>query len=278
MVLNRSNTLFCIFNYKDNSNAEYLYSQISPYYVCRIIDCDSGIRPNLFGGDTICLPNVYYGGMMHKAIELAREGDCDFLFFICSDVRMDEMNLRKMLSIIQNEDFKNVGVYSPSHCKESYTMPCWGYCMNKDKKRKVPFVEGMMSLYKREVYEMLYPCVENKHGWGIDVAASFFAKKLNLVQLIDDRIQIYHPMGDRKKRDTAYEQMVKYFEMYKEKEQLLEWIKVISKYKECVYLQRALMKKDYYTEIRRMLFIMSLLRIPKRLCNRITKTISSIRK
>lgn len=273
MVLNRSNTLFCIFNYKDNSNAEYLYSQISPYYVCRIIDCDSGIRPNLFGGDTICLPNVYYGGMMHKAIELAREGDYDFLFFICSDVRIDEMNLRKMLSIIQNEDFKNVGVYSPSHCKESYTMPCWGYCMNKNKRRKVPFVEGMMSLYKREVFEKIFPCNEDKHGWGIDVAASFYAKKLDLKQLIDDRIQIYHPIGDKGKNVMAQEQMMNYFKTFgtKNSNGLYEWLLTVSKYRECLFLQNALMKFDYKKAIEKKKNTMQMLRLPIRVWKKVLK-------
>lgn len=265
MALDKKNTLFCIFNYKDNSNAEYLYSQISPYYICRIIDCDSGVRPNLFGGNTICMPNVYYGGMMHKAIELANAGGFDFLFFICSDVRIDEVNLQRLLAVIQREDFNDVGVYSPSHCKESYTMPKWGYCMNKNKRRKVPFVEGMMSLYKREVFEKIFPCDEDKHGWGIDVAASFFAKKLELKQLIDDRIQIYHPVGDKRKKDVAYKQMIDYFDKQGEKDGLLDWILSISKYKDCLFLQNALMKPNYQKAIEKVLKKRHFLRLPKRI-------------
>ena len=83
-----SDILFCIFNYHEASNAEFLYRELKPAFECHIIDADSGERPDPCDGDTIYLPNVYYSGMMHHAITMASEGKYPYLFFICSDVLM----------------------------------------------------------------------------------------------------------------------------------------------------------------------------------------------
>ena len=69
-----SNILFCIFNYHEAKNAEFIYSELCHSFDCHIIDADSGERPNSFGGATVYLPNVYYGGMMQCAIKMAEEG------------------------------------------------------------------------------------------------------------------------------------------------------------------------------------------------------------
>ncbi len=271
-----SDILFCIFNYKDNENAEFLYRVISPTFRCRIIDCDSGVRPNLFDGDTVCLPNVFYGGMLDTAVDLAREGDYEYMFLITSDVRITKGNIDKLLYILQTEDFSRVGVYSPSHQADSYTNPLQGYCQHTNKRRRVPFVEGMMSMYKREIYEKTYPCKHNPHGWGPDVVACFFANQWNLRCEIDDRVQIYHPKGDTKKGELAHEQCMGYYAQFVEKEQILRWHQLVFQYREIPSVQSALWQIDFQRALSRQLNWEKICRLPRRIENWMLRKFSKL--
>ncbi len=265
--MNTNNILFCIFNYKDNENAEFLYRAISPAFRCQIIDCDSGVRPNLFGGDTVCLPNVFYGGMLDTAVDLAREGKYEYMFLITSDVRITQENIAKLLHILQTEDFCRVGVYSPSHQTDSYTNPLQGYCQHTGKRRRVPFVEGMMSMYKCEIYEKTYPCKNNPHGWGPDVVACFFANQWKLRCEIDDRVQIFHPKGDTKKSALAHEQCMGYYAQFAEEEEIIKWHQLVFRYRDIPSVQYALGQVDYQRALSRQLKWEKFCRLPKRTIN-----------
>lgn len=201
--MNKLKVLFTIFNYKESTNAEHLYKMIFPYFPCHILDSDSGERPQSFDGDTIYLPNVYYGGLLHKAIELAQLGEYTFLFIICSDVLIEESQIQHLIKILQEEDFSDTAIYSPSHTEHSYTFVQWGYNQKTNTKRGVPFVEGMISMLHKDIFNRLYPCKDNKWGWGFDICASYYAKELKQKMYIDDRVQIYHPMGNTGKNDAA---------------------------------------------------------------------------
>ena len=113
--------LFCIFNYHEAANAEFLYRELRPSFDCHIIDADSGQRPDPCNGDTVYLPNVYYSGMMHHAITMAIEGNYPYMFFICSDVQMSHECLEQLKQILLSESFDGVGVYSSAHADDSYT-------------------------------------------------------------------------------------------------------------------------------------------------------------
>ena len=201
--MNKNDVLFCIMNYKEKQNSEQLYKTISPWFPCHILDAESGEKPDAFGGDTIYLPNVFFGGLLQHAIELAKQGNHRFLFFICSDVVFPEEEFIKQKDILLSEDFANVGVYCPSHQLDSYTFVKWPYDQGTNKKRVVPCVEALLSMWNTDVYEYIYPCVDNKYGWGLDICAAHYCLQNHLKQIIDDRVRIYHPMGAVGKNDKA---------------------------------------------------------------------------
>ncbi len=217
--------LFCIFNYHNAANAEFLYREICPSFECHILDADSGELPDSCNGDTVYLPNVYYSGMMHKAIEMAKQGNFPYLFFICSDVIISHETLTQLKHILLSERFDGVGVYCPSHADDSYTWVAWSYSRISGKRRSVAFAEGMLGMYSRRVYEQLEPLDKNPHGWGLDIVACYYARHCGLRCEIDDRLSITHPKGDIHKNRLARSEARAYFKNYPQEKRLrLYWV------------------------------------------------------
>lgn len=211
-----SDILFCIFNYHEAANAEFLYNELSTSFECHIIDADSGQRPDACKGDTVYLPNVYYSGMMHHAITMAKEGNYPYLFFICSDVLVSRETLARLKQILLTETFEGVGVYCPSHADDSYTWVAWSYARKSGGRREVAFAEGQLGMYAREVYEKLEPLDINPHGWGLDLVACFYTRYWGMRCEIDDRLSIKHPKGDVHKNTVARSEARAYLMRYPE--------------------------------------------------------------
>ena len=208
--------LFCIFNYHEAANAEFLYRELRPSFECHIIDADSGQRPDPCNGDTVYLPNVYYSGMMHHAITMAQAGNYPYLFFICSDVLISHEALEQLKHILLTESFDGVGVYCPAHNDDSYTWVAWSYSRKSGKRRSVAFAEGMLGMYAQPVYTKLEPLDINPHGWGLDLVACFYARHWKLRCEIDDRLTITHPKGDVHKNTLARNEARAYLMRYPE--------------------------------------------------------------
>lgn len=208
--------LFCIFNYHEAANAEFLYRELSPSFECHIIDADSGQRPDPCGGDTVYLPNVFYSGMMHHAITMAEQGKFPYLFFICSDVLISHEALEQLKHILLTESFEGVGVYCPAHADDSYTWVAWSYARQSGKRRSVAFAEGMLGMYAQPVYKQLEPLDLNPRGWGLDLVACFYAQYWGMKCEIDDRLTITHPKGDVHKNPIARDQARAYLMQYPE--------------------------------------------------------------
>lgn len=216
--------LFCIFNYKQKYNAEWLYHHIKPEFDCKLLDAASGETPDALGGDTIYLDNVFYGGMLHKAIEVLLDGEYKYLFLICSDVIISEENITRLKHILLTEDFTNTGVYCPVHQDDSYTWVSWSYRRATNGRRPVAFIEGMLSMYSVEVCEYMFPTNTNPLGWGFDIAACYFAQYMYCQTCeVDDRVQIYHPKGDTGKNPMARTQSRNYFARYKDGYSIRWW-------------------------------------------------------
>ncbi len=211
-----SEILFCIFNYHEASNAEFLYHELRPYFRCHIIDADSGQRPDPCDGDTVYLPNVFYSGMMHHAVTMADEGHYPYLFFICSDVQISHEALMQLKDILLSESFEGVGVYCPSHADDSYTWVAWSYSRHSGRRRSVAFAEGMLGMYAAPVYKQLEPLDINPHGWGLDLVACFYARHWGMRVEIDDRLSITHPKGDVHKNTLARDEARAYLMRYPE--------------------------------------------------------------
>jgi len=220
-----SDILFCIFNYHEAANAEFLYRELHSTFTCHIIDADSGERPDPCGGDTIYLPNVYYSGMMHHAIKMAEDGNYPYMFFICSDVIISHESIECLKTILLNESFSNVGVYCPSHTDDSYTWVAWSYSGHSGKRREVAFAEGMLGMYAQRVYKKLEPLDINPHGWGLDLVACYYARLWGMKCEIDDRLSITHPKGDVHKNTIARDEAREYLMRYPEGRKIrLYWI------------------------------------------------------
>lgn len=227
--MRNTDILFAILNYKETANSEALYQTIAPSFACRILDADSGEKPQPFGGDTLYLPNIYFGGLLNKAIELAQAGGYQYLFFLCSDVQILPEQFAKLKAILLQEDFSRVGVYCPSHSKESYTFVKWAYHQDTNKKRAVPCIESMVSMFHKEVFDYLYPCQDNRFGWGVDFCAAYQARAKGLQILIDDRIQLFHPLGGSGKNEAAIQCMQTYIHTKPEAAEIslyAKWIEV----------------------------------------------------
>lgn len=211
-----SDIFVCIFNYRGAANAEFLYRELKPSFECHIIDADSGEKPAPFDGDTVYLPNVFYSGMMHHAITMAKEGNFPYMFFICSDVLISREALAQLKHYLLYESFDEVGVYCPSHADDSYTWAAWSYSRHSGKRREVAFAEGMLGLYARPVYEKLEPLDINPHGWGLDLVACYYTRLWGLRVEIDDRLSITHPKGDVHKNTLARNEARAYLMRYPE--------------------------------------------------------------
>ena len=227
--MKQSDVLFTILNYKEATNSERLYRLISPYFACRILDADSGQRPDAFNGDTLFLPNIYFGGLLNRAIQLAQEGNYPYVFFICSDVQIEACEFERMKDIFLSEDFRDVAVYSPSHSELSYTFVRWGYNAKSNQMRKVPCVEAMISMWSMDIYNAVYPCASNKFGWGVDICAAYYARTKHKKIIIDDRVRILHPQGGKGKNEAAWQYAKSYIDQHllsKEIYDLWHWIYV----------------------------------------------------
>ena len=208
--------LFCIFNYHQAANSEYLYNELRPTFECHILDADSGERPAPCGGDTVYLPDVHYGGLLHHAVTMAEKGNFPYLFFICSDVIITHETIEQLKHILLSESFEGVGVYCPSHADDSYTWVAWSYSRHSGKRREVAFIEGMISMYSREVYKQVEPLDANPHGWGPDLVACFYERHWGMKCEIDDGISISHPKGHVYRNTQARNEARAYMMSYPE--------------------------------------------------------------
>ena len=223
-----SDILFCIFNYKEAANAEFLYHELCDTFECHINDADSGQRPDACGGDTVYLPNVFYSGMMHHAITMASERHFPYLFFICSDVLISRETLAQLKQTLLSESFDGVGVYCPAHADDSYTWVAWSYARKAGRRRPVAFIEGMLGMYAEPVYKKLEPLDINPHGWGLDLVACFYARQWGLRCEIDDRMTITHPKGDVHKNTLARNEARAYLMRYPEGRAILRYWRICS--------------------------------------------------
>jgi hypothetical protein len=169
-----------ILNYNKDDNARRIHSSLP----CEnyVIDSSGINKPGFIQTD-----HKFVSGSMNKAISMFLGTDATHALFICSDVIGDWSSVVKRILSLKND----VGIYSPS-------VDGKGWKHEKPQGldlRDVPFVEGIIICYQRKIVEAIYPqdIVNNKHGYGVDIYASYFCKKKKLRCIIDDSIMMYHP-------------------------------------------------------------------------------------
>jgi hypothetical protein len=207
------NILCTIVNHKFNENARKLRDTFSKYVNTIVIDSGSPEKDESF----INLPNVYYSGLFNYACAHAKKDRYPFIFFICSDVVVEEEDVKKIFESLKNIDFTSLGIYSPSSKGRSHL---WCQKHNNSGIRIVPFVEGFIFLASMEVLEEIAPIDSsvNLLGWGIDVVSGYFCKSQYKLCLIDDVATVFHPAETGYSSSEAEVQMEKWVQSFNNSE------------------------------------------------------------
>jgi hypothetical protein len=183
--------LATVTNYDFSENADRLKNALSDFFETILIDSSSPKPPKFVD---ITLPNLYYSGLWNEAVRRALLEKKEWLLFVASDVEIfDPSALATHINEVTQVE--NIGIYTPSLVPKSRTS--FDYCrhLNTLRLRECHLIEGFFFLARTKILEHLYPIdvSTNRYGWGVDVLASYYAYKLGLKVVVDDRVQIYHP-------------------------------------------------------------------------------------
>lgn len=181
--------IFCsVVNHNCNANAAVLRENLSLYFDTVVLDSGSDKKESYF----VNLGNVYYSGLINHSYQMAKEAGYDYLLMVCSDVVFEKGEIKKMVDNLEKSRLAGIGVYSPASTGRSHI-----FCKKEFDKgfRAVPFTEGFIFLASVKVLDELLPVdlSVNKYGWGLDVAKGYYSRKNELLCVIDDGVQVFHP-------------------------------------------------------------------------------------
>jgi len=199
-------TILCtVVNHNCNENASKLSKNFSKYVNTIVIDSGSKIKDSSF----INLENVYYSGLFNHACQYAKERNYEYIFFICSDVVIEESQVAIIFNNLKKIDFSLLGMYSPSSSGRSHF-----YCKRRNENgfRIVPFMEGFIFLASMEIMAKIAPIdtIINRLGWGIDVISGYYCKSMFKLSIVDDGANVFHPAETGYSNDNAGAQMAKW--------------------------------------------------------------------
>ncbi|RYY62884.1 MAG: hypothetical protein EOO05_01135 [Chitinophagaceae bacterium] len=196
-------TLCVIVNHNYYENSIRLTQTAGQYFDWVLLDSGSGQVPP----HAIRLPNIYYTGLLNNAVAIATAKGYRHLFFVCSDVLIDDTTAAGMAARLVEPQMENTGLYSPASTGGSY-----GFCRKQpgSQLRDVPFVEGFAFVADLGIMNRLCPVdtTKNLYGWGLDVAAGYLARQAKMNIVIDDRISMDHTVGTGYSRETAELEML----------------------------------------------------------------------
>lgn len=204
----KSSILACIVNHNFNENARKLRVLFSNDFETIVLDSGSNKKDPSF----ILMDNVFYSGLFNRAVEETRSRNKEWLFFICSDVVVEDEEYCKISKRMESRElFENIGVYSPSSFGRSHD-----FCKNKETQslRDVPMIEGFVFMARLNLLERMYPVdlSINKIGWGLDAMKGYLCYQSGKRCVIDDFIKVYHPLEAGYGYEDAINQMKKYIE------------------------------------------------------------------
>lgn len=203
-------SIFCfIFNYNKDKGAVDLYNNLSGVVPTIIMDTyhkeKGDAIDELKTTNFVCYDNIYYGGLMMKAYEFAKQNDAEYMLVITSDVEIKghENFIKSFVDAASRDD---IGIWDPSAIQGS---SCDGataiiptnvhqYCQNTNGMREVNHGEGWAEMINMKVADKLFSHLklgDNVYGWNINKALNLLAKKEGFKVVIDDRTTVYHPSG-----------------------------------------------------------------------------------
>ena len=199
--------LCCIFNYNENAGASAWADHLSPYFDTVILD--SGSNPRCPHPLAVPLDNLYYSGLMNEAWRRGKEGGYGWVMIVTSDIAIQERFVAPLAAAMQDiARTTNVGLYQPSTAWRGRSLP-QSRCHWTGRLRSTSFQEGWFHLIRMDLMDKVCPVDTslNLLGWGIDLALSHFARMMDLMVLVDDRIRVVHPGGSGYNKAEAERQM-----------------------------------------------------------------------
>ncbi len=198
-----TNRILCsIVNHNCNDNTAALRKNLSVYFDTIVFDSASDKKEPYF----VSLGNVYYSGLLNHSYQCAKEKGYDYLLLICSDVHFEMAEIEKMVASLHENKLEGIGIYSPCSTGRSHV-----FCKREFDRglRAVPFTEGFIFLSSLKVLDEFLPVNlnTNLYGWGLDVAKGYYSRKQDLLCVIDDGVQVYHPESTGYSNEKAEKDM-----------------------------------------------------------------------
>lgn len=189
------NLLATIVNYDKDDKARMIANSLP----CASVIIDSSGR---YKRGFIATDHPFGSGCYNKAMEIFLRGNYDYCLYICSDVTGDWKNVVETILRLPG----NIGTYSPA-----ITGAGWKHekSVNSSGLRDVPFNEGNIVLFKRELVEKYRYCdpFNDIHAYSVDPYLAFTAHKMWFRTVVDDSISVYHPDGKAYSNKTGVRQL-----------------------------------------------------------------------
>ena len=179
-----------------------LKRRISMYSPTEAIDSGSELTPAQSAGFDVCLPNVYYSGLINAvALRTAALSPDQPVLIWCSDVTCDALG--RLFGLLESSfDDPTVGSYAPSAWYSYFKHMHRG---RKERVRPVTFVDGFCFATRVRFLRQLCPIdtTLNMRGWGLEVHLGYLVQRAGMKTVIDDRIQVAHPPSTGYSTTTA---------------------------------------------------------------------------
>ena len=193
----KKDLLCCVYNHNHNDNSVLWLNRLKNTGFETFV-LDSGSKEQLNGKNIKQYDNIYYGGLFGESVKLLNQKDYKWLFFVCSDILIDEENFKNLVNTLQTIDnIDKLGIYQPSTTADSHNV--WTNNFNRGcGLRKTSNIEGWMMLVRKDIIEELYKynidfSTEMKMGWGIDVLLSYISLRMGYKNMVDDNVIVTHP-------------------------------------------------------------------------------------
>jgi hypothetical protein len=182
--------LVVVTNYDFSDQASQLKSAFASRAPTLLIDASSPSPPR--DADTT-IPNTMYPGLWNAAVRAAIDRRADWLFFLASDVHVPDASLLvDCIAHVLDDD--RIGCYTPSIHPASRC--AYQACFTQPTRslREIAVAEGFCFLARVRLLASIHPVPRlNAFGWSIDKLTAIRAHRAGLLNVVDDRVSIYHP-------------------------------------------------------------------------------------
>ena len=225
----------CIFNHKLDNNTEILYTAFKDTFDTYVIDTyhkDNGDEDSAFinlrpDDHLMFFNNFYFGGCYCKAYELSVKMGARWCLIIPSDVEIDDENLEKIKTIINDEISisTDIGTYQASFKEGSC---CYGktkaekdnqHLFNQHTGGLRDYSMGEDNFFMFRVSEThrvfdLYLSGNYKYGWGIGYGIHRTMEAHGFKTVIDDRVEVFHPYSNSYDHTDADKEYDDFFDKF----------------------------------------------------------------